>query len=90
MDLSSRVTHQTSSGREVRPGLREPVLDPTLERLTLSVSTVCDALSPQAWHGEVALAGHVLLTTGSVPTQLEAERLVRDAWTTHLVKLLKA
>lgn len=90
MNLQPSVTRYTASGREVTVGLREPILNRHLEELRFEISTVCDAVDPEAWHGQVRFAGHILLATASVASQSEAARLVTEAWTSHLAELFEA
>ena len=73
-------------GYEVRPGLRIP-WDSHHERLSFSFFTVCDGATPQAWHGEVVLAGQVLPRTGSFDSHHLAGRAAERALVERLVSL---
>ena len=80
------VTTDFIDGYQVRSGLRIP-WDSSHERLSFSFFTVCDATEPQAWHGEVVLAGQVLHRTGPFDSHHLAGRAVERALVERLVTL---
>ena len=68
---------------EVCAGARVPY--PSIqERLSFSFITVCDAVEPEVWHGEVMFAGSVLLATGPVNSR---DKAGRDAETAFLERV---
>ena len=76
----------TAVHHDSRSGLRIP-WDSSHERLSFSFFTVCDETEPQAWHGEIVLAGQVLHRTGRFDSHHLAGRAAERALVERLVTL---
>lgn len=73
-------------GQEVQPGVRIAVPS-NHEHITFRITAVCDSTNPDRWHGEVALAGVVIIRTGSTDSY---DRAGRDAEATLKRRLVRA
>lgn len=85
--MNISITEYTPTGQEVRPGVVE-LFRSNLERPSFAIRSICDALDPQQWHGEVSLAGRRLICTAAAQTAEQAGRAAEAALLETLVRLL--
>lgn len=73
---------------EVTPGLRMPFHTNSSD-VSFAVTVVCEQSHPsELWHGEVSIAGKVLLKTDHFDTHHKAGRAAVDALAEKLMRLM--
>jgi hypothetical protein len=85
MDISPRM-QKTINGRLVEVGAQwnQPLAWPHLQ-----VVTTCDGTSPETYHAEVRMGGHVLVRTEPTDDLHRAERAAENAFTAKIAALFE-
>ena len=74
-------------GHEIKPGVRNPHFT-NLQCDPLQLFTVCDQVSPDRWHAEIAVLGRTVLATEQFDTDGQAAQAAEQQLVDKLARLL--
>lgn len=80
------ISRKFIGSQEVVPGLRI-TSHPGQHQLAFTVTAVCVTADPEAWFGEVAFGGEVLLKTGETDDYMKATRAAEAALKAKVVEV---
>lgn len=84
-----QVTKYVNGSYEVKTGVHVPVPS-NLVQPSFTLSAVCESAAPERWHGQVTVAGQVLLTTGGCASYEETCGALEQQWRARVVEVFSA